>query len=216
MEITALAATTQKSSAALSQLTGNLDSFLTLLTTQLKNQDPLDPLDTEKFTSQLVQFAGVEQSIETNRLLETLIGLQAAADRDGALAMIGKTVMIDGGKAANSGAGATWTYDLPKGAANVRMTILDEAGRPVAQFAGDPSAGSHSFNWDGKRADGAIATKGVYTLVIDAKEVSGGVAPFTLQSAVRIESVAFGIAGAELETGIGPVAFSAVKRVMGA
>lgn len=80
MEIAAAAA--QPAPSAFSSLTKNFDTFLTLLTTQLRNQDPLDPLDTEKFTSQLVQFASVEQAIKTNQHLETLIALQSA--REGA------------------------------------------------------------------------------------------------------------------------------------
>lgn len=214
MEITAASASS-RTTTALSQLTGNLDSFLTLLTTQLRNQDPLNPLDTEKFTSQLVQFASVEQSIQTNKHLETLIGLQAAADREGALAMLGKSIMIETDKAANLGAGAQWAYDLPSGAASVRLTILNDKGQPVAQFAGDPRQGAHDFAWDGKTADGAAAPKGVYALVVEAKDANGASAPFTLQSRTSATSVVFGASGPELETPIGPVALSAVKRVIG-
>lgn len=216
MEITGLASTqSTKSSAALSQLTGNLDSFLTLLTTQLKNQDPLDPLDTEKFTSQLVEFASVEQTIQTNKHLETLIGLQAAADRDGALAMIGRTVMIEGDKAANPGSGAAWSYDLPNGAASVRLTVVNETGQPVAQFAGDPKSGAHAFNWDGRQSDGSAAPKGVYKLIVTAKDAGGAAAPYTVQSATRVDGVLFTESGPALETGAGSIALSSVKRVIG-
>ena len=215
MDVTALAASTaQKSSAALSQLTGNLDSFLTLLTTQLKNQDPLDPLDTEKFTSQLVQFASVEQSIQTNSHLETLIGLQAAADRDGALSMIGKTIVVDGDKAANSGAGATWTYILPNGASSVRLLVVDDKGRPVAQFDGAGTKGAHALRWDGKTTDGSAAPDGVYQLVMQAKDATGAAAPFAIQSSARVTGVSFGATGPLLETGAGQIALSAVKRVI--
>jgi len=214
MEINAANAS-PRSTAALSQLTGNLDSFLTLLTTQLRNQDPLNPLDTEKFTSQLVQFASVEQSIETNKHLETLIGLQAAADRDGALAMLGKTIMIESDKAANLGAGAMWAYDLPNGASSVRLTILNDKGQPIAQFVGDPRQGAHDFAWDGKAADGSAAPTGVYALVVQAKDANGAAAPFTLQSRTSATSVILGASGPQLETPIGPVALSAVKRVIG-
>lgn len=216
MEIPAITtAASAKSPDALSQLTGNLDSFLTLLTTQLKNQDPLDPLDTEKFTSQLVEFASVEQSIQTNKHLETLIGLQAAADREGALAMLGKTIMIESGKAASLGAGASWSYDLPAGAASVRLTLLNDKGQPVGQFAGDPQPGAHEFVWDGKLADGSVAPAGVYTLAVQAKDATGAAALFTLQSRTTVNSVLFGASGPQLETPIGPLALSDVKRVIG-
>ena len=217
MEVTSAAAANAptNSSAALSQLTGNLDSFLTLLTAQLRNQDPLDPLDTEKFTSQLVQFASVEQSIQTNNHLETLIGLQAAADRDGALSMIGKTIVIDGDKAANLGAGAEWTYTLPAGANDVRLTVVNEKGQPVDQFAGDPSIGAHAFVWDGKTADGGVAPNGVYRLLVQAKDLTGAAVPYEVQSSTRVSAVAFSASGPQLETGVGAVALSDVKRVIG-
>jgi len=216
MEITPLAAAQpSKSSTALSQLTGNLDSFLTLLTTQLRNQDPLDPLDTEKFTSQLVQFASVEQTIQTNKHLETLIGLQAAADRDGALAMIGKTIDIDGDKAAHSGAGARWTYNLPNGAKSVSLVVVNDKGQPVAQFAGDPAAGAHALAWDGKMTNGGAAPDGVYQLLVQAKDAGGTSAPYTVQSSVYVSGVLFDASGPKLETPVGAIALSAVKRVIG-
>lgn len=217
MEITALAASppTTASSTALSQLTGNLDSFLTLLTTQLKNQDPLDPLDTEKFTSQLVEFASVEQTIKTNKHLETLIGLQAAADRDGALAMIGKTIVIDSDKAAQTGTGAGWTYNLPNGARSVSLVVVNDKGQPVAQFAGDPAVGAHKLDWDGKLATGGAAPSGVYQLLVQAKGANGASASYTVQTSAYVSGVTFDAAGPQLETPIGAIALSGVKRVIG-
>ena len=90
--LTASAQTQSASSTAFSSLTENLDTFLTLLTTQLQNQDPLEPLDTEQFTQQLVQFAGVEQSIQTNSNLETLIALQSSSDRSSALELCTRSI----------------------------------------------------------------------------------------------------------------------------
>lgn len=216
MEISAVASSQSPStSTALSQLTGNLDSFLTLLTTQLRNQDPLDPLDTEKFTSQLVEFASVEQTIQTNKHLETLIGLQAAADRDGALGMIGRTVMIESDKASNNGAGAGWSYDLPQGAATVRLLIVNDKGQPVAQFAGDPGAGVHEFAWDGAASDGAKAPDGVYRLIVEPRDANGVTVPFVLQSAAKVTGVALSATGPLLETNAGAVSLSAVRRIVG-
>ncbi len=217
MEISPLTtAQASRSGAALSQLTGNLDSFLTLLTTQLRNQDPLDPLDTEKFTSQLVEFASVEQSIQTNKHLETLIGLQAAADRDGALMMIGKSVVIDSDKALNTGSGAHWSYTLPNGATSVSLVIVNDKGQPVAQFAGDPGVGVHNFDWDGNQSNGSAAPDGVYTLMIQTKDAGGGAAPHAIQSLTHVTGATFGATGPLLETAVGAVPLSAVRRVIGA
>src|SRR3954464_8075662 len=83
-------------------LAGNFQSFLTLLTTQLKNQNPLDPLDTNQFTQQLVQFAGVEQQLRTNDQLSALLALQQTAQSTQALTFVGKTAVVDGNTAALS------------------------------------------------------------------------------------------------------------------
>src|SRR3954468_10702584 len=80
-------------------LAGNFQTFLTLLTTQLQNQNPLDPLDTNQFTQQLVQFAGVEQQLKTNDQLTSLITLQQTAQSTEALGFVGKTAVVDGSKA---------------------------------------------------------------------------------------------------------------------
>src|SRR3954468_21748675 len=77
-------------------LAGNFNTFLTLLTTQLKNQNPLDPLDTNQFTQQLVQFAQVEQQMKSNDQLQTLVSLQQSAQATAALSYVGSTVVLDG------------------------------------------------------------------------------------------------------------------------
>src|SRR5438270_11550487 len=78
------------------QIAGNFQSFLTLLTTQLKNQNPLDPLDTNQFTQQLVEFAGVQQQLNTNDQLSALIAVQQSAQSTQALNFVGRTAVIDG------------------------------------------------------------------------------------------------------------------------
>ena len=95
-------------------LAGNFQTFLTLLTTQLKNQNPLDPLDTNQFTQQLVQFAQVEQQIKQNSQLETMISLERSAQTTTALAYVGQTVAIDGATAALANNRAAWTFNVPK------------------------------------------------------------------------------------------------------
>src|SRR5205807_7898767 len=98
------AASTAASASGLEKdtIAGNFQTFLTLLTTQLKNQNPLDPLDTNQFTAQLVQFAQVEQQIKQNDQLATLISLEKTAQSMTALAFVGATVAIDGQTAALS------------------------------------------------------------------------------------------------------------------
>ena len=112
-------------------------------------------------------------------------------------------------------AGAEWSYDLPQGAASVRLLIVNEKGQPVAQFAGDPGAGVHPFKWDGRLGDGGTAPTGVYRLIVDAKDAAGVAAPFVLQSAMRVTGVSFEAGGPLLETGVGKLPVAAIKRVIG-
>ena len=93
-------------------IAGNFQTFLTLLTTQLQNQNPLDPLDTNQFTQQLVQFAGVEQQLKTNDSLATLVSLQQTMQATQALQFVGKTAIVDGNVTAMSDAKATWELNV--------------------------------------------------------------------------------------------------------
>src|SRR3954451_11414149 len=110
-------------STAGSTLAGNFQTFLTLLTTQLKNQNPLDPLDTNQFTQQLVQFAGVEQQLKSNDQLSTLVSLQQTAQGTAALNFVGKSVAVDGQTAAMTNSKASWVYNVTKpGTATFNIT----------------------------------------------------------------------------------------------
>src|SRR6266567_2316815 len=115
------AATSSATSAATStpgvdknMIAGNFQTFLTLLTTQLKNQNPLDPLDTNQFTQQLVQFAQVEQQLKQNDQLATLISIEKAAQSTNALAFVGLTVAVDGQTSPLTGGQASWSFTVPK------------------------------------------------------------------------------------------------------
>src|SRR5262245_1874655 len=95
-------------------LANNFTAFLQLLTTQLKNQNPLDPLDTNQFTQQLVQFAQVEQQLKSNDQLATLVALQKTAQSTAALEFVGQNVAVDGSTAKLANGSATWTLNVPK------------------------------------------------------------------------------------------------------
>lgn len=208
--LTASAQTQSASSTAFSSLTENLDTFLTLLTTQLQNQDPLEPLDTEQFTQQLVQFAGVEQSIQTNSNLETLIALQSSSDRSSALELIGRDVTINSADAANQGDGATWRYELPAAAASVDLAILNEQGAVVATARG--TSGAKTFTWDGTDNDGNSLPPGTYSLTIDARDTAGALIEAEIQTDTHVSGVTFSDTGPSLETAAGLISLDAVLR----
>src|SRR5262249_19766514 len=119
------------SSAATKSLTDNYQTFLTLLTTQLKNQDPLNPMDSSQFTTQLVQFSSVEQQIQQNKNLETLIGAQTAYAANSAVNYIGHTVAATSDQVALANHSATINYALSDDVADNLITISDANGRTI-------------------------------------------------------------------------------------
>ncbi len=127
------------SSTSGATLAGNFQSFLTLLTTQLQNQNPLDPLDTNQFTQQLVQFAGVEQQLKTNDSLSTLVSLQQTAQSTQALGFVGKTAVFTGNYSVSAGSSQPFSWNgkgndgtqWPDGQYKLTATAADSAGNSV-------------------------------------------------------------------------------------
>jgi flagellar basal-body rod modification protein FlgD len=165
--------TPDKETANSTGLANNFQTFLTLLTTQLQNQNPLDPLDTNQFTQQLVQFAGVEQQLRSNDQLASLVKLQTTAQASQALNFVGATAVVDGSTTALSGGVAAWSLGVNK-PSTVSVSISNSTGQTV--FSGDYalSAGEHqSFVWDGRGSDGTQWPDGNYTISATAKDSSG-------------------------------------------
>jgi len=179
MTISTLATTTTPTSSASStvsnsdqiklnnQIAGNFTTFLTLLTTQLQNQNPLDPLDTNQFTQQLVQFASVEQQINMNTQLQTLVSLQQTAQNSQALGFVGKTVTVNGSTAPLTNGQAQWTFNPPS-PATATFTVTDSTGQTVLTKTGTVQPGAQSFNWNGLDSSGRQWADGNYTLTITA------------------------------------------------
>src|SRR5512137_537883 len=119
-----------KSSTSAATLADNFQTFLTLLTTQLQNQNPLDPLDTNQFTQQLVQFAGVEQQLKTNDSLATLVSLQQTMQATQALQFVGKTAIVDGNVTAKSSPKETWELNVPS-KTTISINITNSTGQTV-------------------------------------------------------------------------------------
>jgi flagellar basal-body rod modification protein FlgD len=175
-DITALAALNSdytKSDASKTKLTGDLNSFLTLLTSQLKNQDPLSPMDSTEFTNQLVQFSGVEQAINTNTNLESLIGLSQASIGATAVGYLGKEVQAESSTMPLQDGQAKYTYTLPKDASKCLIVIKDASGAVVKTEQGEFKAGTYHMSWDGKNTYGEQQDDGAYTLEVQATDTSG-------------------------------------------
>ena len=167
----------------------NFDSFLMLLTTQLKNQSPLDPLDTNQFTQQLVQFSGVEQALKTNDLLTTLVSASASNRAASAAGYLGASITADGSTTALADGKASWTFSSTKPAAKSTLTVLDASGQTVYSRTGTLDAGPGTFSWDGRSDDGSLYTSGQYTLKIDAKDAAGQPVTVSTEIAGTVDAV---------------------------
>ncbi len=160
-------------------LAKNFDTFLTLLTTQLKNQDPTSPMDSKEFTNQLVMFSQVEQSINQNKNLEKLLAMFASQQSSNNLNYIGKIVDVDDNQIElQQGGSGFWSYELPAGATSVKYNILDSAGKVVRTVTSNAPAGGFpkgriELAWDGKDSQSVEQSTGKYKLEVVAKDASG-------------------------------------------
>jgi len=160
--------TTTGETGARAGLADNFEMFLLLLTEQMKAQDPLSPLDSNEFVTQLVQFSGVEQAIKQNDALETLVGLQVANVGGASVSYLGKQVRVNSPTAPLDQNGASWAYEVAGDPASVSIAITDAKGKVVFETTGETTAGEHGFLWDGNDSDGEPLPNGAYTLDISA------------------------------------------------
>lgn len=170
MDIAALTASTPSTDSEIAKksLSENFDQFLTMLTVQLQNQDPLSPMDSSEFTNQLVMFSQLEQDIKANENIEQVIALQKSAEVTAALSYLGKDVKaassivyLDGGK-------TEFSYDMPAGADTASVTIFDADGKIVTILPAEKVSGQHTDTWDGKDAQGVLQSDGIYSILVSA------------------------------------------------
>jgi flagellar basal-body rod modification protein FlgD len=169
---------TAMGSAANTQLAGNFTEFLQLLTTQLQNQDPTSPLDPNQFTSELVQFASVEQQINTNTSLTTLISLQQTQQAASALSFVGSTVAVSGATAQLANGQASWNYSVTQ-PATAAISITNSSGQVVYTTTQTVQPGAQTFSWNGLDNQGTAWPSGAYTIAINATGTSNQNVPVT-------------------------------------
>jgi flagellar basal-body rod modification protein FlgD len=170
---TAATAAASKVDTSKTKLSTDLNSFLTLLTSQLKNQDPLSPMDSTQFTNQLVQFSQVEQQINMNSNLTNLIGLTQQSIASNVVNYIGKTIEGPSSQAPLINGALKASYNLTEKAASAQMAVKDGQGNIVFSKTLDATQGVHEFNWDGKDANGIQLKDGTYTLQVNALKADG-------------------------------------------
>jgi flagellar basal-body rod modification protein FlgD len=182
----AASAATGKSGSAAgnagTRLAENFDQFLTLLTAQLKNQDPTNPLDTNEFTNQLVAFAQVEQQIATNTNLESLVDLNRTNQITALAPMVGKRVEIDGPDLPLQGGAAEFSVDNSTNFKRARIIVTDSAGRIVRDEATNLGNGRQALAWDGRDANGAQLPDGGYQVSVRGLDPKGAETPMTVTS----------------------------------
>jgi flagellar basal-body rod modification protein FlgD len=130
-------------------------------------------MKSNEFTQQLVAFTGVEQQIATNKNLESLISSMSAQDMATAVGYLGSEITVKGNQGMLSNGSAKWTYNLATTADQVQLTVMNAQGATVYSGVGDPHAGSHSFNWDGKGFNGSVLPDGIYSLNVKAATADG-------------------------------------------
>ena len=175
------------SSTATTGIADNFQTFLTLLTTQLQNQNPLDPLDTNQFTQQLVQFAGIEQQLRSNDQLKSLVEIEKSAQATQALVYVGNTVAVDGSKA-QFDTSATWNFQAEKDT-SATITITSSTGQTAFTGSYALTQGNSSFLWDGKGNDGVQWPAGTYTMTATGKDSSGNSVAISTEVQGIVDSV---------------------------
>ena len=178
-QTTASPATPAASGGLAGALSGNQqlgqNDFLKLLVTQLKNQDPLKPMDNTAFVAELAQFSQLDQSTKQVQLLEKSITQQTDAMQYTLLPMVGRTVQVEGSLIDLKNGSAKLTYALEREASTVRLTIQDKQGKPIRILdLGTQSAGKQEVQWDGRNQNGVLMPNGMYQYQIAAKDVKGG------------------------------------------
>lgn len=170
--MTALAPTTKSASSTtnpstnpLTSLSSNFSNFLNMLMTQLKNQDPTSPMDANSFTTELVQFSGVEQQINTNASLTQLIQLTQAADVTQSSSLLGKQVTVQSNQIPLQNGKGALNFITPS-AEPVSITVKDSHGNTLQQVAVKAAQGSNTWNWNGASSSGQVLPDGAYTVTV--------------------------------------------------
>lgn len=189
--------------------------FLTLLVTQMQNQDPLNPMDNAELTTQLAQINTVKGLASMNATLEKLMSAYSDSLSMQSSAMIGKNVLSAGNSLSLGSAGALAGVSLPADAKQVTVTIKNAAGAKVLDMSlGDLKAGVTDFVWDGKGQDGNAVAQGQYTFSVAAKDASGADVTATALQLGTVSALVRTSSGFKLEMASGTqLDFDAVQQI---
>jgi flagellar basal-body rod modification protein FlgD len=180
-----------ENASSASTIAGNYSTFLQILTTQLENQDPTAPADTNQFTQELVEFSGVEQQLNTNSLLQQLVTASGASGVKSLLGYVGQYVQVPANNQVLIQNGqADFSYTLPSAAQNVLLTVTNSSGQTVATLNGPTNNGVNYVSWNGQDSSGNQLPNGVYTLAVAATDGSGNtITPSAVQLIGQVTGV---------------------------
>lgn len=210
---TTTAAASATTTNARAKLSSNFDTFLTLLTAQLANQDPLNPVDSAAFTQQLVQYSQVEQQIETNDQLKTLLSQGSSASGAAAVAYIGKQAVLNSDTTRLSDGDANWAYDVTGASGPVTLSVRDANGKEVYKTTVAASSGGQTFDWNGKDTNGRAMADGNYKLVVTASDSAGKAITPAINVSETINAIDFSGTTPNLVTTSGARAFDSILRI---
>ncbi|OYD53384.1 flagellar biosynthesis protein FlgD [Thauera propionica] len=189
--------------------------FLKLLTTQLQNQDPMNPMENAEMTSQLAQMSTVDGIERLNKMVQSFFDSQASAEGLNAAALLGRGVLVEGSRLALTEAGAVGGFEIDTPADSVTLSVRDSSGLVVKQMVfNDVDAGSHNFVWDGTAEDGSRAADGIYSLSLSARLGEEAVGGRTLQFG-PVTSIVRGASGTDLQVGdLGVFKVDDIKQIL--
>ena len=167
------ASATDLGNTALQKLGSNFNDFLSLLTTQLRNQDPTSPMDTNQFTSELVQFTGVQQEVATNSNLSQLIGLQQTSQVLQSSDLVGKSVSVNSTELTLQNSAAKLTFQGTAGQ-QVGIAVVNAAGTPIADATVSETTGTNTWSWNGLDNNGNQVPDGAYRVAVETQTSNGG------------------------------------------
>lgn len=164
--------------------------FLNLLVTQLKNQDPLQPVDNQQFVAQLAQFSQLQQSTQQVTLLQQLITAQTANEQYSLLPLIGRQVDVAGSLIQLNSGPVTFNYSLAANASSVSVTIMNASNQAVRVLnLGAQSAGTQQVQWDGLDQNGIQVQPGTYRYAVSAVDNSGNTVAATTSSLITVSGI---------------------------
>lgn len=163
-----------QATASSNRLSADLNTFLRLLTTQLQNQDPTQPMDANQLTQQLVQFSTVEQQMNTNTTLQSLLSLQQAGQLGQAAALVGRRVTVESDRLPLQNGRADVNLPAAGTARAARIEIRDTTGNLVRAQTVPLGTAASTWQWDGKDSRGQLRNDGSYRLTVTGQASDGG------------------------------------------